>query len=107
MEWDLGFRGLGLLLLMSLAFGAATQLMLRNSTPHWLWLVGTFTFFFGGLFISEVWFGWATEEELQPNVDGLSFDETLLALIPGLFVVLGIRWMSLRQRRRGRIAPSV
>ncbi len=28
--------------------------------------------------MSEVWFGWATGAELQPNIDGLSFDETLL-----------------------------
>jgi hypothetical protein len=32
-----------------------------------------------GLFTSEVWFGWADEEELQPNYDGLSFDEALLS----------------------------
>jgi hypothetical protein len=30
------------------------------------------------LFISEVWYGWAAQEELRPNIDGLSFDEVLL-----------------------------
>jgi hypothetical protein len=34
------------------------------------------------MFISEVWFGWATQEELQPNIDGRSFAEVLLI---GLF----------------------
>ena len=41
---------------------------------------------------SEVWFGWATQEELQPNIDGLSFDEVLrLGLVPGIATVLATR----------------
>ena len=47
--------------------------------------------------ISEVWFGWATEEELQPNIDGLSFDETLLGVPAGAVVLVVIR-MLLRRR---------
>jgi len=49
-------------------------------------------YFVIGLFVSEVWFGWATEEDLQPNVDGLSFDEVLLigSLLSAAFVV-GLR----------------
>ena len=47
-----------------------------------------------GIFVSEVWFGWATEEELQPNIDGLSFDEVLLiCTLPGIVaVLLARRW---------------
>jgi hypothetical protein len=32
-----------------------------------------------GALTSEWLFGWATEEQLQPNVDGLSRDEVLLS----------------------------
>lgn len=46
------------------------------------------TYFAAGLFISEVWFGWADEEDLQPNYDGLSFDEVLL--IAPLFGIAAI-----------------
>ena len=52
-----------------------------EATTHWLWLIAAGTFFIAGLLISEVWFGSATEEELQPNIDGLSRDEALLAFI--------------------------
>jgi hypothetical protein len=36
-------------------------------------------FFVAGLLISEVWFGSAAQADLQPNIDGLSRDEALLA----------------------------
>lgn len=100
MEWDLGVRGVGLLAAMALGFGAAAQLLLWRSTPRWLWAAGGATFFVLGLLISEWWFGGATEEDLQPNVDGLSFDEVLIGLLPSLGVVLLIRYLTLRQRRR-------
>lgn len=50
--------------------------------------------------ISEVWFGWATAEDLQPNIDGLSFDEVLLGLVPGVLGVLGIRFWARAGRSR-------
>jgi hypothetical protein len=60
--------------------------------------------FLGGLFISEVWFGWATEEDLQPNIDGLSFDEVLLiGLVPVVAAVL----VSMYVAQRGRRVTSV
>lgn len=99
MEWDLGIRGIGLLAAMSLGFGAAAQLLFWRSTPRWLWAAGALTFFVLGLLISEWWFGWATEEDLQPNVDGLSTDEVLLGIFPSLAVVLVIRYLTLRRRR--------
>jgi hypothetical protein len=71
-------RGLGLLLAMSLGFGVIAQLPAGRTTTRWLWPIASATYCVGGLFISEVWFGWATQEELQPNIDGLSFDEVLL-----------------------------
>jgi ABC-type uncharacterized transport system permease subunit len=46
-------------------------------------------------------FGWATEEELQPNIDGLSFDEVLLiGFLPGIAAVV-VSWYMARRTRRG------
>lgn len=74
MQWDLGFGGIGVLAVMSLVFGAFTQVVFWSMAGRWLWLAASAVFFAGGLFINEVWFGWATEVELQTNIDGLSFD---------------------------------
>jgi hypothetical protein len=93
MEWDLGPSGVLYLLAMSLAFGVVAHLIAGRVTTKWLWLVATAGFFVLGLLISEGLFGSATEEELQPNIDGLSRDEVLLAIIPGIVaVVLARRW---------------
>lgn len=100
MEWDLGIQGVGVLVAMSLGFALIAQLVAGRVTTRWLWLIAAIAYFLGGLFISEVWFGWATEEDLQPNIDGLSFDEVLLiGLIPGIAAVL-ITWYVARKRRR-------
>jgi hypothetical protein len=100
MQWDLGLQGQGLLIAMSLGFGVIAQLMVGRATPRWLWLIAAAGYFVGGLFISEVWFGWATQEELQPNIDGLSFDEVLLlGLVPGIVTVLVTRYVTRRVRR--------
>jgi hypothetical protein len=55
--------------------------------------------------ISEAWFGWATEEDLQPNYDGLSFDETLLAIFPSIAIVILARWLI--RRRRSLVSSSI
>ena len=88
MEWDLGLKGVATLLGMALAFGLLAQLIAGKGTTKWLWLIGSSVYFVSGLLISEAWFGWATEEDLQPNIDGLSFDETLLALVPAIAAVI-------------------
>jgi hypothetical protein len=74
-----------------------------------LWLVAGTTYAAAGLLISEWWFGWATEEELQPNIDGLSFDEVLLiGLVPGVLSVLVTRRvMRLRNDRTPRRTTAV
>ena len=101
MRWDLGLQGLGLLIAMSLGFGVIAQLVAGRATTRWLWLIAAAGYFVGGLFVSEVWFGWATQEELQPNIDGLSFDEVLLlGLVPGILAVLVARYVTRRTRRR-------
>lgn len=102
MTWDLGPVGVAVLIGMSLAFGVVAQLVAGRHTTRWMWLVGTVSFFVIGLLISEWWFGWATSEDLQPNYDGLSFDETLLALVPCLALVLVAR----HRVRRNRQAPE-
>ena len=104
MTWDLGLGGLAYLLAMSLAFGLVAHLVAGRVTTKWFWLIATAGFFILGLFISEVLFGWATGEDLQPNIDGLSRDEVLLGLIPGVVgVLLARRW---GRRRHGTHGPS-
>lgn len=107
MRWDLGPQGLGLLMAMSLGFGVIAQLVVGRVTTRWLWLVAAAGYFVGGLFISEVWFGWATEEELQPNIDGLPFDEVLLiGLLPGIATVVVTSYVTRRTRRRSTRAAT-
>jgi hypothetical protein len=99
MQWDLGLQGLGVLFLMSLGFGIIAQLVVGRTTTRWLWTIASAAYFVGGLFISEVWFGWATATDLQPNIDGLSFDEVLLiGLVPGMLSVLITRYVTRRRR---------
>jgi hypothetical protein len=101
-EWDLGLWGVGVLALMSLAFGAFTQIVFWGIAPRWLWLAAAAVSFVVGLVVSEVWFGWATEVELQPNIDGLSFDEVLLGfLIAGLVVLVARGFVWRRSHRPG------
>ena len=101
MEWDLGFLGLATLLGMALAFGLLAELIAGKATTPWLWLIGSGVYFVSGLLISEGWFGWASEEDLQPNIDGLSFDETLLALLPAIAAVIITRRLTKRSGRGG------
>lgn len=100
MEWDLGPQGLALLGAMSLGFGAFVGLVMGKGVAQRL-VAGAITAVscFGvGLVISEVMFGWATEEELQPNVDGLSRDEVLLSsVLTTLLVMLVLRFLARRK----------
>jgi hypothetical protein len=103
MQWDLGLQGLGFLVVMSLGFGVIAQLVAGRAITRWLWLISAAAYFIGGLFASEVWFGWATEEDLQPNIDGLSFDEVLLVgLVLGIVANLVTRYVIRRRRRPNR-----
>ena len=100
MEWDLGLQGIGVLLVMSVAFGVLTQLVFWGHATRWLWLATSALMFAIGLFVSEGLFGWATEVELQPNIDGLSFDEVLLSFLVGGVVVLVARAFVWRRGHR-------
>jgi hypothetical protein len=98
-RWDLGLKGVALLAALSLGFGVIAQLLLwSRTTLRKVWVLASAAFFVAGLLISEVWFGWATQQELQPNIDGLSFDEVLLGYAVGIPVVLVARSLP----RRGR-----
>ena len=100
MQWDLGLQGLAVLAGMSLGFGLIAQLAVGRQTTQWLWAIAGATYFVAGLFISEMWFGWATQAELQPNIDGLSFDEVLLiGLVPGTLAVVST-WYATRSRQQ-------
>ena len=106
MNVEIGIQGLGILLAISLVFGVIAQLVLGRGTTRWMWLIGAAAWFVGGLFASEVVFGTATEEELQPIIDGLCFDEALLGgLLVGLPVVL-VTWFVTRRGRAHGPLPS-
>lgn len=102
-QWDLGVAGLALLAAMALAFGLVAQLIVGWHVTRWLWLWAALSYFVAGILVSEVWFGWATEEELQPNIDGLSFDEVQLVTFAGLVAAVAARVVL---RRRGRAGGS-
>ncbi len=94
MQYDLGLVGLGLLLVLSLGFGVLAQIAGRAETP-WLWLLGGAGWFVGGLYMSEVLFATATVDEIQPIIDGLAFDESLLGgLIGGVLATVVTRFVT-------------
>ena len=100
MQWDLGIQGLALLGAMSVGFGVLAGLVVGKGWAHRLLAtaITTVSCFVVGLFTSEVLFGWATEEDLQPNIDGLSRDEVLLSsVLTTATVVLVMRYFARRQ----------
>jgi hypothetical protein len=99
MRFERGVVGLGLLIVLSLAFGVIAQAAATRAPSRWIWLAGAGGWFVGGLFASEVLFGTATENEIQPIIDGLAFDEALLGgLAVGLAVVVAT-WLVTRGNR--------
>ena len=104
MHWDLGLKGFAVLVGMSAGFGLVAQILWGRRT-RWLWLISGGTFLVAGLLTSEWWFGWATEEDLQPNIDGLSFDESFIfgLLAAALSVIVTRRMLRNRPDVRGQI----
>ena len=99
MQLEVGLTGLGLLVVRSLAFGAIAQLIFWRSATHWMWVIAAVAWFVGGFVASEVVWGTATEDELQPIIDGLAFDESAFGgLVLGVPVVL-VTWFVTRHRR--------
>ena len=81
MQWDMGVEGLGLLAAMSIGLAVVAALAMDGAWPRRLKVaaVDALACVVVGALTSEWLFGWATEEDLQPNVDGLSRDEALLS----------------------------
>ncbi len=105
MTLDLGFTGLGLLIVLSLGFGAAAHLLTGRDT-RWRWLIAATGWFVGGLVASEVLWGKLTVDDIQPIIDGLALDESLLGgLIGGLVGVLLMRSMAGRDRSMPGMSP--
>lgn len=75
----------------SLAFSLVEQLIVGWHIARWLSLYSALAYFVAGILISEVWFSWATEEELPPNIDGPSFDEVQLVTLAGLIAAVTAR----------------
>jgi len=97
MEWDLGWQGVGVLALMSVGVGLLAQMLFWTRATWWVGLLSAGVMFLVGLLISEVWFGWATAADLQPNIDGLSFDEVLIGFAIGIPVLLVARFLARRR----------
>ena len=99
MQFDLGLTGFGILLVISVAFGLIAQLVVSGGN-RWMWLVAAVGWFVGGLFASEVIWGKMTVDEIQPIIDGLALDESLLGgLIVGVPVVIATRLATGRASR--------
>lgn len=99
MQWDLGLEGMAVLGAISLGFGVFAGLVVGKGVAYRLLATGitTVASFGVGLLTSEGLFGWATEEELQPNLDGLSRDEVLLSsVLTTAVVVLVMRHLARR-----------
>ena len=107
MNFDLGVQGLALLIIPALSFGLVAQLIVWRNGTHWTWLIGAVAWFLGGLLASEVVFGAeTTEENLQPIIDGLLWDEALLGgLVTGLVAVV-VTWFATRNHQRAEQMPA-
>jgi hypothetical protein len=93
-QFDLGITGLGLLVVISLGFGLLAQVAGRAGT-RWMWLIAATGWFVGGIVASEVVWGKMSEGEIQPIIDGLALDESLLGgLIAGPVVVVVARYLT-------------
>jgi hypothetical protein len=98
-QLDLGIAGLALLIVIAVGFGVIVQVVAWRVATHWLWLLGALAWFIGGFVASEVIWGTMTEEEIQPIIDGLAFDESLLGgVVLGVPVVL-VAWFLTRRSR--------
>ena len=98
MGWELGLQGLGIVVGMAIIFGVVAQIVLGGwSHSRWIWLAGMIGWVVGALLMSEVLFADATVDEIQPIIDGLALDESMLGgLIGGVVASLGLAWFAHR-----------
>jgi len=106
-ELNIGLWGLGILVVVSLAFGIIAQVVLGRGSSAWLWLIGAIAWFIGGFIASEVVWGSATGQELQPIIDGLAFDESVLGgLLAGLAAILATWYVTRQSHLHGPTAAE-
>ena len=101
MAFDIGPTGLAILFAIAAGFGALVYLVTRHAGRA---LAAAAAWFAGGILSSEVVWGSLTEEEIQPIVDGLAFDESLLGGLLAGGAMVAVLWFVERGGRRG--APS-
>ena len=107
MQYDLGSTAQVILIFFAIGFGAIVQLILGDRATRWVWLTGAVGWLVGGLFMSEVLFATATEDEIQPIIDGLAFDEALLGGLLGGLVAVVATWLVARfMLRPSRVARA-
>jgi len=99
-NFDLGLSGLGILIVVSAVFGGVVH-FLGVGRP-WGGIVAAAGWFVGGLIASEVVWGEMTVEEIQPIVDGLAFDESLLGGLLGGVPTALLVWVITRRGARLR-----
>lgn len=102
MHWDLGPEGVAMLAVISLAFGVLAGAIVGGDWTRRIRTAGitTAACFGVGVLTSEWLFGWATQEELQPNIDGLSRDEVLLSSALTTAAVVALTRYLARRRSR-------
>ncbi len=96
MQYDLGSTAQIILIFFAIGFGAIAQLIVGDRATRWLWLTAAAGWLVGAIFMSEVMFATATEDEIQPIVDGLAFDEALLGGLVGGLVAVALTWAAAR-----------
>jgi len=103
MLFEIGLGGLGLLVAIAALFGVAAQVVFWKGV-RWMFLAAAIGWFIGGLVASEVIWGAMTVAEIQPIVDGLALDESLLGgLIGGLTMVAVVRLLTSERANQGRL----
>ena len=97
MQFDLGSTAQVIVAFFALGFGAVAQLIVGDRASRWLWVVAAAGWVVGAVFMSEVLFATATQDEIQPIIDGLAFDEALLGGLVGGVVAAAATWAATRQ----------
>ena len=100
MQFDLGSTAQVIVIFFAIGFGAVAQLVMGARATNWLWLTGALGWLVGALFMSEVLFATATEDEIQPIIDGLAFDEALLGGLIGGLAAIVLTWIAARLLKR-------
>jgi ABC-type multidrug transport system permease subunit len=96
MEFNLGLTGILIVLACALVFGVAAQVV-AGPSRRWMWVLATLAYAAGGVIFSEWVFAWATVDDLQPMIDGLLFDESMLGGIVVGVPVVAAAWLLTRQ----------